>query len=98
MATTDAQLLLDEGLEFNDELRYITKNDLKDVRSGCRRVRRSSATLTRCARVRQVGISSLGHRLRIVRAIREFFGQPEVEFDFPVRCRAFGAYLLLTCG
>ncbi len=55
-----ASLLLAEGLEFNDELRYITKNDLADV-----------------------GVKSAGHRLRIIRAIREHFGAPEVEFDFP---------------
>jgi hypothetical protein len=46
-----AQLLLGEGLEFDDELRYITKQDLSDV-----------------------GIKSAGHRLRIIRAIREHFG------------------------
>jgi hypothetical protein len=51
---------LTEGLEFNDELRYITKQDLADV-----------------------GIKSAGHRLRIIRAIREHFGPPEVEFDYP---------------
>jgi hypothetical protein len=55
-----AQLLLGEGLEFDDELRYITKQDLSDV-----------------------GIKSAGHRLRIIRAIREHFGPPEVEFDYP---------------
>jgi hypothetical protein len=54
-----ATLLLKEGLEFNGDLRYITKVDLEEA-----------------------GVKVMGHRLRIIRAIREEFGPPDVEFDY----------------